>query len=229
MVKKAVNFALIPVRGGSKGIPNKNSRYFLHKPLVSWSIQQALCSKLIDRVFVSTDCAELAAISRDAGAEVPFMRPESFASDTASTELVIQHWLDWLSDNDCEPEYFTLLQATSPIRASGSIDSAIAAYQNSGADSLVTVTEFEGFVWRNQENPLPSYDVNARPRRQDIRMEDRLFVNQALFISLALRSSGKRRQDWVVQLQCMLCMPQKALKLTRNLIGWLRRVARNFL
>lgn len=175
MIKKAANFALIPVRGGSKGIPKKNSRHFLHKPLVSWSIQQALSAKAIDRVFVSTDCAELAAISRNEGAEVPFIRPESYASDTASTESVIQHWLNWLSDYDEVPEYFTLLQATSPIRLEGSIDSAFLAFKESGTDSMVTVTELEGFTWQNCESPTPSYDPAARPRRQDVEPADRIF------------------------------------------------------
>ena len=106
--------AIIPARGGSKGVPKKNSRKIAGKPLVVWSIQQALASQTINKVIVSTDDREIAEISINEGAEVPFLRPMDLASDTASTEPVLLHALEWLKDNqDYVPDVVVLLQPIS--------------------------------------------------------------------------------------------------------------------
>ncbi|WP_225369103.1 acylneuraminate cytidylyltransferase family protein [Serratia marcescens] len=87
------NLAIIPARGGSKGIPKKNIKEIAGKPLIAWSIEQALNSSSIDRVIVSTDCEDIAAVAREYGAEVPFMRPAHLANDTAATEPALLHTL----------------------------------------------------------------------------------------------------------------------------------------
>src|SRR5436309_11175411 len=91
--------ALIPARGGSKGIPRKNVREFLGKPLIAWSIEQALASERIDRLIVSTEDEEIAAVSRQFGAEVPFMRPAEFAADVSPVSEAILHTLKTLQSS----------------------------------------------------------------------------------------------------------------------------------
>ena len=83
--------AFIPARGGSKGVPKKNIKMLSGKPLIAWSIEQALNSKFIDRVIVSTDCPTIAKVAIAYGAEVPYMRPDSLSNDTATTESAMLH------------------------------------------------------------------------------------------------------------------------------------------
>src|SRR4051812_14473677 len=108
--------ALIPARGGSKTIPRKNIVSVGGKPLIAWTIGAALGSKLLDRVCVSTDDEEIAAVARQHGAEVPFMRPAELASDEAGSLGVALHALDWMAAHGGEPDYLLLLQPTSPLR-----------------------------------------------------------------------------------------------------------------
>ena len=109
--------AIIPARGGSKGVPNKNIKDIAGKPLIAWTIEQAVSSKKIDRVIVSTDCSEIAKIAVKWGAQVPFMRPGELANDTAATEPSLMHAVDWLKENEgYEADAVVLLQATSPFR-----------------------------------------------------------------------------------------------------------------
>lgn len=163
------NLAIIPVRGGSKGIPGKNIKEIAGKPLVAWSIEQALQSDCIDRVIVTTDSQEIADIALRYGAEVPFFRPAELANDTAATEPSLIHCLNWLSNNeDYTPKYTFLLQATSPLRHSNSIDDAFNKLKDSNADSLLTVCEFWHFLWENSDEPKALYNYLNRPRRQDI-------------------------------------------------------------
>ena len=112
---------VIPVRGGSKGIPRKNLRDVGGKPLVVWTIEQALEAKDV-RVVVSTEDEEIASVARAAGAEV-IDRPAELAQDTTATEPVIVHAMDYLRDKEgYEPEFVMLLQATSPVRRPGTMD-----------------------------------------------------------------------------------------------------------
>ncbi len=131
--------AIIPARAGSKGLPGKNIRPLCGKPLIVWSIEQALASAHVDVVVVSTDGAEIAAIAQDAGAEVPFLRPADLASDTASTYDVIRHALGHYAPRQFD--YTLLLEPTSPLRAAGDIDRAIAVMhqQSASFDSLVAL------------------------------------------------------------------------------------------
>ena len=118
--------ALIPARGGSKGIPRKNLVPLLGKPLVAYSIEQALASKWITRTIVSTDDDEIAAVARRFGAEVPFMRPAEFARDHSLDLEVFQHALSWLRDNESyNCELVVHLRPTGPVRRVELIDQAI--------------------------------------------------------------------------------------------------------
>tara|TARA_R110001599_G_scaffold60939_3_gene169267 strand:+ start:35279 stop:35968 length:690 start_codon:yes stop_codon:yes gene_type:complete len=166
------NLAIIPARKGSKGIPNKNIKKIAGKPLIAWTIESALQSKNVSRVIVSTDCEHIAEISKQYGAEVPFLRPAYLASDTSATEPVVSHTLKWLKEEDYYiPDNIILLQCTSPFRNKKSIDNAINEFTISQADSLLSLSEFWHFLWENKSEPCALYDFNNRPRRQDVNTE----------------------------------------------------------
>lgn len=158
---------VIPVRGGSKGVPGKNKRIIAGKPLVVWTIEQALAVPGLD-VLVSTDDPELAEIARTAGADAPFLRPADLAQDTTPTEPVILHAIGYRADQGRRPDAVMLLQATSPIRLPETLARAIAQFEASGADSLVGVIPQTPFLWRLGDPPMACYPVAARPRRQEL-------------------------------------------------------------
>jgi N-acylneuraminate cytidylyltransferase len=118
--------AIIPARGGSKGIPRKNIRPFSGSPLIAWSIAAALQSQSVTRVIVSTDDEEIAAVARACGAETPFLRPPQFAEDKTTDLPVFEHALKWLAENEgyC-PDVVVQLRPTSPIRPKGCVDDAV--------------------------------------------------------------------------------------------------------
>jgi len=130
--------ALIPARGGSKGIPRKNIRDFAGFPLISWSIAAGLQAKSVSRVIVSTDDEEIASVAREYGAEVPFLRPSEFAQDRSPDLPTFEHALKWLEDIEgYKPDIVVQLRPTSPIRPSDMVDSAIEILiKNTDADSV---------------------------------------------------------------------------------------------
>lgn len=134
--------ALIPARGGSKGIPRKNVIPIAGKPLIAYSIEQALQSSLITRTIVSTDDDEIAAVARRYGAEVPFMRPASIAADLSTDLEVFEHALVHLREQEgYEPELIVQLRPTSPVRKVSVIDAAInALVSHPDADSLKSLS-----------------------------------------------------------------------------------------
>ena len=144
---------LIPARGGSKGLPRKNIKPLLGKPLIAWTIEQALASKYLDRVVVSTDDKEIADISKKYGAEVPFMRPKELAEDNAKGIDVVLHAIDWLKENDKRKQYdlIMLLQSTSPLRTTEDIDKAIELlFLLKEAKAIVSVCEVDHHsLWVN--------------------------------------------------------------------------------
>lgn len=168
---------VIPVRGGSKGVPGKNRRLVAGRPLVCWSIGQALEAKAGLDVLVSTDDAELAQIAAEAGADVPFLRPAELAQDDTPTEPVIQHAIDFRTAQGRRPEAVMLLQATSPLRLPGTLDRAVDQFSATGVDSLVGVVPQTPFLWRTGAAPRAHYNVDARPRRQEL-TADELFYRE---------------------------------------------------
>ena len=118
--------ALIPARGGSKGILRKNIRLFAGYPLVAWSIAAAKQASCITRIIVSTDDSEIAAVAREQGAETPFLRPAALAADNTTDLPVFEHTLQWLEENeDYEPDIIVQLRPTSPIRPRDCVDRAV--------------------------------------------------------------------------------------------------------
>lgn len=161
--------AIIPARGGSKGIPRKNIRMLAGKPLLAWSIQAARGTPSIGRVVVSTDDAEIGAIAQQYGAEV-IWRPAEISGDTATSESALVHALDYLRDTEqYMPDLIVFLQATSPLREPDDIQNAIKTLQREDADSLFSACPVHGFIWRRDQNGLQSltYDYRHRQRRQE--------------------------------------------------------------
>lgn len=161
--------AIIPARGGSKRIPRKNLLPFAGKPLVIHSVEDALGARLVHRTIVSTDDAEIAAVSREAGAEV-IDRPAELAGDTATSESALVHVLDVIRQRgEREPDLVVFLQCTSPQREPADIDAAIALLENTGADSLLSATRCRRYLWHMKDgNAVPfNYDYRKRWREQD--------------------------------------------------------------
>lgn len=166
----AGTLCVIPARGGSKGIVGKNLRRVAGRPLIGWTIDQALAVPGL-RVLVSTDDPEIAEVSRAAGAQVPWLRPAELAQDSTPTEPVVRHAIDAEAAAGRHPDQVLLLQATSPIRRPGSIAGALAQFARSGVDSLVAVVPQAPFLWSlggPGEAPSAAYDPARRPRRQDL-------------------------------------------------------------
>lgn len=128
--------AVICARGGSKGLPRKNVLDLGGKPLIAWTVEAAKQARLVDRVILSCDDAEIIAAAKNAGCEVPFIRPSVLATDTASIYEVLFHALDTLGHSY---KHVALLQATSPLRASEDIDACIERCQESKAKSVISV------------------------------------------------------------------------------------------
>ena len=147
MYKNKRILALIPARGGSKGLPGKNTLSFHRKPLIAHSISQAFKSKYLDKVMVSTDSEKIAGVSRKHGACVPFLRPKSLASSKSNMSDVVIHALNYLSRKGEEHDLILLLQPTSPLRVSGDIDKAIELYFVKKASAVVSVCPCEHHPW----------------------------------------------------------------------------------
>jgi len=163
--------AIIPARGGSKGVPRKNIRLLAGHPLLSYSIAHARATPEINRIVVSTDDPMIARVAHECGAE-SIIRPAEISGDTATSESALVHTLDHLLDTeDYEPDLVVFLQATSPLRRADDISIAIRTLLDDEADSLFSACPMHGFVWRRErggsEWRSQTYDYRNRQRRQD--------------------------------------------------------------
>ena len=144
MYKNKTFLAVIPARGGSKGLPRKNIKNLCGKPLVAWSIEAGLKSRYIDEVMVTTDDIEIARVSKEFGANVPFLRPKELATDTATTFDAVKHTIDFYRDKlKKEFDYIVLLEPTSPLREENDIDNMIVKIVESGDrfSSIISIGE----------------------------------------------------------------------------------------
>ena len=131
--------AVIPARGGSRGVPRKNLALLAGRPLLAYTFDAAGASRLLTRTVLSTDDVEIADYARSCGVEVPFMRPAALAADTTPALPVVQHAIAELGRTGFLPDVVVLLQPTSPLRRAAHIDAAVEKLIASGADSVVTV------------------------------------------------------------------------------------------
>lgn len=192
--------AIIPARGGSKGVPRKNIIPINGKPLIEYSIDAGLAVKkngMIDLVVVSTDDKEIAEISKKAGADVPFLRPDYLSNDSAKSVDVIIHAYEYYKDNGKEFDTIILLQPTAPLRTSVDIADALMLYEKSGASSLISCYKEEyicDLVSYYKEGDLAialNKNHNSGGRRQDL--PDLYVRNGAIYISSVEQILGNHR------------------------------------
>ena len=173
---------IIPARGGSKGIPRKNLRHLGTKPLIAWTIEQALGAALLDDIIVTTEDKEIAKVARQWGAKVPFMRPTELAEDTTPGIDVIMHALDYAQDF----QRILVLQPTSPFRTSADIDGIIQFCNERRAQSAVSVTPTSKHpYWTyglSEEELVPLLEIDATKKtRQELPQAYNL--NGALYLA----------------------------------------------
>jgi len=167
--------AFIFARGGSKGLPGKNIRILGGKPLIAWSIEQAMSVKRIDRVIVSTDSEEIAAVAIAYGAEVPFMRPAELARDESPEWLAWRHALNYLKETEgVLPDAMVSVPATAPLRHPVDLENCLDEYEKGQADMVITVSDahrspYFNMVTSNKEGmvSLVIPPSSAISRRQD--------------------------------------------------------------
>lgn len=179
--------ALIPARGGSKGIPHKNVAPLGGRPLIAYTIEAALRARSVGRTVVSTDDAGIARLSRELGAEVPFLRPSDLAQDETSMVEVVKHFLERLAAVEgLRPEVIVLLQPTSPLRTAADIDRAVELFRGGAWDSVVSVVRVKRHpLWMfamegGRLVPLAEAGREAT-RRQDLPLVWRL--NGAIYVT----------------------------------------------
>jgi len=146
---------IIPARGGSKGVPEKNIKLLDSKPLLSYTTEIALQSKLFSEVIVSSEDDKIIEIAKTLGVQVPFVRPTELAQDNTPTIDVIIHALEWYKNKNIFFDAVCLLQVTSPFRTVAFLDKAIEKFINSGCDSLVSVQKVP-----YEFNPHWAFEIN---------------------------------------------------------------------
>ncbi len=198
MIQGNAILALIPARTGSKGLPGKNVRPLLGKPLISWTIEQALACRAVDRVVVSTDSEEIAEVAKKYGAEVPFLRPVEMAGDDSPRMDAVFHALDFFEQNGERYDCLALLECTSPLRDAEDIESALQKLvATEGAESIVSVAPVGSahpeFLLSVQGEFIAPYagDFFEVKRRQEI--EPLYFFDGSLYIARvdSLRKRGE--------------------------------------
>jgi N-acylneuraminate cytidylyltransferase len=189
LTKKII--AIIPARGGSKGLPRKNIKLFNGKPLIAYTIEVALASEYIERIFVSTNDKEIADISRKYKAEV-IMRPDDISKDNSLRKDAIKHVIKTLkTEMKYSPEIIVYLQPTSPLRTVKDLDSALEMYLNNDCDSVVSVCESKDspywslIVKHKYIEPLFGWEYFTNMRRQDL--PTTFILNGAIYITSVIR------------------------------------------
>ncbi|WP_261845151.1 pseudaminic acid cytidylyltransferase [Aliamphritea ceti] len=137
-----MKIAIIPARGGSKRIPRKNIREFCGKPMIAWSIEAALASGCFDKVVVSTDDDEIAAVAKQWGADVPFMRPATLSDDYTGTIPVIAHAVKWFNDNVAHVDLACCLYATAPFVQADDLQRGLGILADTDAEYAFSVTSY---------------------------------------------------------------------------------------
>lgn len=200
--------AIIPARGGSKGLPGKNIRLLNGKPLIAYTVEAALRAKHIDRVIISTDDEEIASVAVQYGAELPFMRPAELASDTA---MAIDNYIYTIGRLEIESgtpiDAFVVLQPTSPLRTAEDIDGAIELFDQKGADSVISYCqEAHPVIWHKYLDAkgrfVDIFESNIK-NRQDNRVS--YYPNGAVYV---FKSSVIRERKYYTNKSFAYIMPR---------------------
>lgn len=186
MIQNKRILSIIPAREGSKRILNKNILPLGGEPLINWTIKSANASKYIDKAIVSSDSDKIIDIARNAGAEVPFVRPSEFAKDTSSSFVVVHHAIDFFESIGESFDICILLQPTSPFRNHIHIDEALESFMNLNASSLISVTKLNHpLEWANELGNEGQMDKFFEQDFLNIRSQDfpdRYLVNGAIYV-----------------------------------------------
>ncbi len=175
--------AVIPARGGSKGLPRKNLLDLCGRPLLAWSIAQARAADGIDSVWVSSDDPEILAVAETWGGH-PIPRPQNISGDTASSESAWLHALDAIESAGVAVRTVVAMQATSPLREAADLDAALARFAEGNYDSLLSVTEVEDFfTWKqNPDGTAASVNYDHRNRRRRQAIEKGYLENGSFYV-----------------------------------------------
>lgn len=188
---------IIPARSGSKRLPGKNIRLCAGKPLIAWTIEEALRSEYLDKVMVTTDSPEYAEISKDRGADVPFLRPEELATNTATSVQAVEHVIQYYETQKGQIyDYVVLLEPTSPLRTVEDIDHGIEYLLGKKAEAVVSVCDVDKVSSPDYMNTLPL----------DMSMED--FLPEAL----KYRVNQNPKQYYRINSAIYICKIEKLLK-----------------
>lgn len=167
---------IVPARGGSKGVPGKNIKLLLGKPLLSYTAEAAVASGVVDRLVLSTDSEQIAATGRDLGIEVPFLRPAELGADDTPMLAVLEHVVLALAGEGFEPELIVLLQPTAPLRRPAHIVEAVRILRETDCDAVASVVELPrhlspDYVMRIEQDRLVNFLPGGErvTRRQDAR------------------------------------------------------------
>lgn len=168
-----MRLAIVPARGGSKRIPRKNIKQFSGKPIIAYSIQALLDTKLFDKVIVSTDDAEIAEVAGQYGAEVPFIRPNNISDDFATTGDVIKHAIEWYQSKGDSIEIVCCLYATAPFVKCEDLINSLKALQTGDTECVFSASEFtypifRSFTLDNDSRPDMFWPENFAKRSQDL-------------------------------------------------------------
>jgi len=166
--------AIIPARGGSKGLPDKNIKVLCGKPLIAWTISKAKLSKYVDTIMVTTDSEDIAQISKDHGADIPFIRPKELAKDSSPSYDAIAHTLSFYETKGIVYDYIVLLEPTSPLREDDDIDNMLEkllknSYDYDSIISIGEIGEHPSIVKKIVNNNLHPFEssIKQTTRRQD--------------------------------------------------------------
>lgn len=174
MIKGKHVLGIVPARGGSKGLPGKNTKLLYGKPLIGWTIETALRSSYLDEVMVTTDSPEIAEVAKKCGASIPFLRPPELAQDSSATIDAIVHAIDFYKQHGRNFDFICLLEPTSPLREQEDIDRPLEILMTGSADAIVGISKTIGtnpafLVTLDTDGRLQYLDKNSRTlRRQDI-------------------------------------------------------------
>lgn len=173
MSNDALSVAVIPARGGSRRIPDKNILPFAGRPIIEYSIELARESLLFDRILVSTDSEEIATVAREAGAEVPFMRPENLSGNHTPTAPVVRHAVGWLAKNEFKVDWVCCIYATAPFLQTKYLEKGLRKMRETpGCEFAFSVTSYSSPIFRALKIGEDGFVSMFWPENQEMRSQD---------------------------------------------------------